>query len=109
MWFVIIHLTFVVSAVMMGVLDRITSSQHRGHKGEGEPRPRHFAGSGFSRHFCSGSVPVRIELHRHRVQAIALAGRPRAVVEDVAEMAVAAPQRISVRIMPWLSSTSSAM
>ena len=34
LWFVIIHLTFVVSAVMMGVLDRITSSQHRGHKGE---------------------------------------------------------------------------
>jgi uncharacterized protein (TIGR00645 family) len=34
MWFVIIHLTFVVSAVMMGVLDRITSSQHHGHKGE---------------------------------------------------------------------------
>jgi uncharacterized protein (TIGR00645 family) len=34
MWFVIIHLTFVVSAVMMGLLDRITSSQHRGHKGE---------------------------------------------------------------------------
>jgi uncharacterized protein (TIGR00645 family) len=34
MWFVIIHLTFVVSAVMMGVLDRITSSQQRGHKGE---------------------------------------------------------------------------
>jgi uncharacterized protein (TIGR00645 family) len=33
MWYVIIHLTFVVSAVMMGVLDRITSSQHRGHKG----------------------------------------------------------------------------
>src|ERR1044072_6676806 len=33
MWFVIIHLTFVVSAVMMGVLDRIKSSQHRGHKG----------------------------------------------------------------------------
>ncbi len=34
MWFVIIHLTFVVSAVMMGVLDRITSSQRHGHKGE---------------------------------------------------------------------------
>ena len=33
MWYVIIHLTFVVSAVMMGVLDRITS--HSGsHKGE---------------------------------------------------------------------------
>jgi uncharacterized protein (TIGR00645 family) len=30
MWLVIIHLTFVVSAVMMGVLDRITSSQHSG-------------------------------------------------------------------------------
>jgi uncharacterized protein (TIGR00645 family) len=34
MWFVIIHLTFVVSAVMMGVLDRITSGQHKSHKGE---------------------------------------------------------------------------
>lgn len=34
MWFVIIHLTFVASAVMMGVLDRITSSQRHGHKGE---------------------------------------------------------------------------
>lgn len=34
MWYVIIHLTFVVSAVMMGVLDRITSAQHRGHQGE---------------------------------------------------------------------------
>jgi uncharacterized protein (TIGR00645 family) len=29
MWYVIIHLTFVVSAVMMGVLDRITSKSHR--------------------------------------------------------------------------------
>lgn len=36
MWYVIIHLTFVVSAVMMGVLDRITSKSHAdgGHKGE---------------------------------------------------------------------------
>ena len=36
MWLVIIHLTFVVSAVMMGVLDRITSKAHAegGHKGE---------------------------------------------------------------------------
>jgi uncharacterized protein (TIGR00645 family) len=34
LWFVIIHLTFVVSAVMMGVLDRITSGQQKGHKGE---------------------------------------------------------------------------
>jgi uncharacterized protein (TIGR00645 family) len=33
MWYVIIHLTFVVSAVMMGVLDRLTS--HSGsHRGE---------------------------------------------------------------------------
>ena len=33
MWYVIIHLTFVVSAVMMGVLDRITAAGHR-HKAE---------------------------------------------------------------------------
>jgi uncharacterized protein (TIGR00645 family) len=33
MWYVIIHLTFVVSAVMMGVLDRITS-RSGSHKGE---------------------------------------------------------------------------
>lgn len=31
MWYVIIHLTFVVSAVMMGVLDRITSHADRRH------------------------------------------------------------------------------
>jgi len=30
-WYVVIHLTFVASAVMMGVLDRITSATHR-HK-----------------------------------------------------------------------------
>lgn len=29
MWFVIIHLTFVVSAVMMGVLDKISFASHR--------------------------------------------------------------------------------
>jgi uncharacterized protein (TIGR00645 family) len=29
MWYVIIHLTFVVSAVLMGVLDRLTSASHR--------------------------------------------------------------------------------
>jgi uncharacterized protein (TIGR00645 family) len=36
LWYVIIHLTFVVSAVMMGVLDRITAKAHAagGHKGE---------------------------------------------------------------------------
>lgn len=36
LWLVIVHLTFVVSAVMMGVLDRITSKSHAqgGHKGE---------------------------------------------------------------------------
>jgi uncharacterized protein (TIGR00645 family) len=36
LWYVIIHLTFVVSAVMMGVLDRITAKSHAdgGHKGE---------------------------------------------------------------------------
>ena len=31
MWYVIIHLTFVISAVMMGVLDRIAFSSHRDH------------------------------------------------------------------------------
>ncbi len=31
MWYVIIHLTFVVSAVMMGVLDRIAFASHRDH------------------------------------------------------------------------------
>lgn len=32
MWYVIIHLTFVVSAVLMGVLDRLTSASHRHDK-----------------------------------------------------------------------------
>jgi uncharacterized protein (TIGR00645 family) len=32
MWYVIIHLTFVVSAVMMGVLDRISFAPHRQEK-----------------------------------------------------------------------------
>ncbi len=31
MWYVIIHLTFVVSAVMMGVLDRLAFAAHRQH------------------------------------------------------------------------------
>jgi uncharacterized protein (TIGR00645 family) len=31
MWYVILHMTFVVSAVLMGVLDRITGSGHRSH------------------------------------------------------------------------------
>jgi uncharacterized protein (TIGR00645 family) len=31
MWYVIIHLTFVVSAVMMGILDKIAFSAHRDH------------------------------------------------------------------------------
>ena len=32
MWFVIIHLTFVVSAVMMGVLDKMSFASHREEK-----------------------------------------------------------------------------
>ncbi|HEY6642375.1 TIGR00645 family protein [Povalibacter sp.] len=32
MWFVIIHLTFVVSAVMMGVLDKMSFASHRDDK-----------------------------------------------------------------------------
>jgi uncharacterized protein (TIGR00645 family) len=31
LWYVIIHLTFVVSALLMGVLDRISFSAHREH------------------------------------------------------------------------------
>lgn len=31
MWYVIIHLTFVVSAVMLGVLDRMAFAKHRDH------------------------------------------------------------------------------
>jgi uncharacterized protein (TIGR00645 family) len=31
MWYVIIHLTFVVSAVLMGILDRIAFAAHREH------------------------------------------------------------------------------
>jgi uncharacterized protein (TIGR00645 family) len=31
MWYVIIHLTFVVSAVLMGVLDRLAFASHRDH------------------------------------------------------------------------------
>lgn len=34
MWYVIIHLTFVVSAVMMGILDRISFSSHRHDEAE---------------------------------------------------------------------------
>jgi len=34
MWYVIIHLTFVVSAVLMGVLDRMAFSAHREHTHE---------------------------------------------------------------------------
>jgi uncharacterized protein (TIGR00645 family) len=33
MWYVIIHLTFVISALLMGVLDRIAFASHRDHSG----------------------------------------------------------------------------
>ena len=32
-WYVIIHLTFVISAVMMGVLDKMSFAGHRKHEG----------------------------------------------------------------------------
>jgi uncharacterized protein (TIGR00645 family) len=32
MWYVILHLTFVVSAVLLGVLDRMSFAMHREHK-----------------------------------------------------------------------------
>ena len=31
MWYVIVHLTFVISAVLLGVLDRISFAKHRAH------------------------------------------------------------------------------
>jgi uncharacterized protein (TIGR00645 family) len=31
MWYVILHMTFVVSAVLLGVLDKLSFSQHRKH------------------------------------------------------------------------------
>jgi uncharacterized protein (TIGR00645 family) len=36
MWYVVIHLTFVVSALMMGILDRITAKSHGSHDHDGE-------------------------------------------------------------------------
>jgi uncharacterized protein (TIGR00645 family) len=33
MWYVILHMTFVFSAVLMGVLDRLTAGSHRHDKG----------------------------------------------------------------------------
>ena len=35
LWYVVIHLTFVVSALLLGVLDRLAFASHRGH-GPGE-------------------------------------------------------------------------
>jgi uncharacterized protein (TIGR00645 family) len=32
MWYVLIHLTFVISALMMGVLDRLAFASHRSHE-----------------------------------------------------------------------------
>jgi uncharacterized protein (TIGR00645 family) len=40
MWYVIIHLTFVVSALMLGVLDRIAFASHRTH-GQSEGEGKH--------------------------------------------------------------------
>jgi uncharacterized protein (TIGR00645 family) len=31
MWYVIVHMTFVVSAVLLGVLDKISFAKHRDH------------------------------------------------------------------------------
>lgn len=36
MWYVILHLTFVVSAVLLGVLDRMSFAAHRKHEANGE-------------------------------------------------------------------------
>ncbi len=37
MWYVLIHLTFVISAVLMGVLDRMAFASHRSHEKSPEP------------------------------------------------------------------------
>jgi uncharacterized protein (TIGR00645 family) len=37
LWYVVIHLTFVVSALLMGVLDRIAFAAHRDHPANGKP------------------------------------------------------------------------
>jgi uncharacterized protein (TIGR00645 family) len=34
MWYVVIHLTFVVSALLLGVLDRLAFASHRSHGSE---------------------------------------------------------------------------
>ena len=31
MWYVILHMTFVVSAVLLGVLDKMSFAKHRDH------------------------------------------------------------------------------
>jgi uncharacterized protein (TIGR00645 family) len=33
LWYVVLHLTFVISAVLLGVLDRLVFAAHRAHKG----------------------------------------------------------------------------
>ncbi len=38
LWFVLIHLTFVVSALLMGVLDRIAFAAHRDHNAPDKPQ-----------------------------------------------------------------------
>ncbi len=37
MWYVIIHLTFVISALLMGVLDRLSFASHRAHDDKNAP------------------------------------------------------------------------
>ena len=49
----------------------------------------------------------RVEIQRGRIDAVAQAGGRRAVGEDVAQVRLAAAQRISTRRMPWPSSTCS--
>lgn len=41
LWYVVIHLTFVVSAVLMGVLDRMAFASHRNHGGHGKDSATH--------------------------------------------------------------------
>ena len=58
----------------------------------------------------AGAVQAgRLEVDRGRVDAVALAGRRRAVVEHVAEVRAALRQRTSMRTMPWLASRTRSM
>src|SRR5712664_1044527 len=56
---------------------------------------------------AAAAVLSRLQLQRRRIDAVAQVGRAGAVLEHMAEMAVALEHNTSVRTMPWLTSRSS--